>query len=318
MNYLRGILADLRERRLLPVAVVFAVALVALPVLLHKSPDSDSAAAPTAVTTTGAPGTAPGQTLVTLAALRTDSSLDTFDTKNPFRSLRPVPALTSPELLGSAPSSGGSSSGGSPSGGGSGGGDTGGFALPPTSPIAPPTSPPGDGGDDPTDNGNDDDDPTVTKTVFTHEVDLAFGTPSKVRRIRGIPRLSMLPSAQDPMLVFLGVDPSATKAVFLVDARLTQSGEGKCRDATCAFIELGVGNVHGFTDQDGTRYVVRLDQIRRVAVRAAASRLPPPSAEPLDETAGADAGSETGAAGTLVRRFMLPLFGDVVEVEVQR
>ncbi len=129
----------------------------------------------------------------------------------------------------------------------------------------------------------------------------------------------MLPSALDPMLVFLGVNTSATKAVFLVDARLTGSGEGKCRDAGCAFLELGVGNVHGFTDQDGKRYVLRLDQIRKVEVRAASSgRLPLPSAEQDDQAADGDDPKDPAAAGSVVRRFMSPLFGDQVEVEVQQ
>ena len=128
----------------------------------------------------------------------------------------------------------------------------------------------------------------------------------------------MLPSALDPMLVFLGVNTSATKAVFLVDARLTGSGEGKCRDAGCAFLELGVGNVHGFTDQDGKRYVLRLDQIRKVEVRAASSGAPLPSAEQDDQAADGDDQQDPAAAGSVVRRFMSPLFGDQVEVEVQQ
>jgi len=349
VNFLGGILTDLRERRLLPVAVALAIALLAVPLLLHKSA-ADSDAVTSAAQPTGIPPTGPDQPLVALATLRTDSKLETFNSKNPFDSPQPIPELTSPELLdtsssGGSPFSGGSSSGkdgGTGGDGGSGGGDTGGgdtgggSALPPTSVVAPPTSPPTDDGDDSPDEGagenGDDDEQTVTRTVFTHEVDLAFGSPGKLRTFRNIPRLSMLPSTEDPMLVFLGMDPSATKAVFLVDARLKQSGEGKCRDTACAFLELGVGNVHVFTDQDGTRYLTRLDQIRRVEVRAGASQTLRPSAGQGDESAEVGAGQETddtsetaraegqpeaAAAGQLVRRFISPLFGDLFVEKVQ-
>ena len=208
MNFFRGILADLRERKLLPVAVVLAVALVALPVLLHKSSRRPLGQRHRRRSDRRSAGHRTGAPLVTLAALRTNSDLDTFDTKNPFRSLRPVAELATPDLLADSGSGGSTTDGGS-------GGSRGRLerrlraGCPPSPPAGPPTTPPDDSGNVPPDDGGDD--PTVTKTVYTHEVDLSFGTPGNVRRVNGIPRLSMLPDAEDPLLVFLGVDPSATQ-----------------------------------------------------------------------------------------------------------
>lgn len=278
MNFLQGILTDLRERGLLPVAVALAVALFAVPVLLHKSADAGAPdAAIPAATPAGAPGAPSDQPLVALAALRTSSSLDTFDEKNPFRSLRPVPQLTSPELLTTAPSSGGSSSSGSAGGSGGGsslsigaiGGDGG------TSPVAPPTAPgapPSDGGDTPTDTGDDE---TLEKALFTHEVDIAFGRRGNTRNILGIRRLSMLPSSKQPLLVFLGVDPRATTAMFLVDGDVDQSGEGVCRPSRvdCRFLSLRVDDdqdEHLLLDAAGNEFYFRLREINRVAIEPAA------------------------------------------------
>ena len=341
MNFLGGILADLRERRLLPVAAALALALIAIPVLLLNSPDAGSDVGTSAATSTPSAGEDPP--LVALASLKTASTLNTFDSKNPFDSPQTVPELQAPGELAVPPAPGGSSSGdggsgdsgGVLSGGGGGGEDAGdGFGAPPDSPIVPPMSPPAgddDGQADDDDRGDDDsggddsggdDDQTVTRTVYTHEVDLSFGSPGDVRRIREVPRLALLPNREGPLLVFLGVNASATKTVFLVDARLTQSGEGRCRDAACSFIELGVGNVHAFTDLDGTRYLVRVDQIRKVEVRAGASEFPRGLGEAAraraGESADADEQRETDETGALVRRFLSPLFGDVVEEEVQQ
>src|ERR1700749_3936688 len=71
MNTVKGIVTDLRQRRLWPVALALVVALVAIPVLLHKSASSTPVAqlpatgAPTSLSTGGPAVTAaatPNQT----------------------------------------------------------------------------------------------------------------------------------------------------------------------------------------------------------------------------------------------------------------
>jgi len=281
VNLLGGILADLRERRLLPVAIALAVALVAVPLLLLKSTDTGTSAAPDLAS--GAPATASGPPLVALAALRTSSSLDTFVSKNPFDAPETVPELTSTDLLDTAPSSGGSSSSSSSGDGGGGfsssfggsssssstGGSSPAPTISPVSPISPPTDPatPPSGGGDPDGDGKT----TVTKALFTHEIDIAYGTRGKVRTIRDIRRLAMLPSAKQPQLVFLGVDPSATNAMFLVDGDFSQSGEGTCRPTpeNCRFLSLKVADdedEHLLLDEAQNEFYIRLRNIDRVMI----------------------------------------------------
>ena len=289
MNFLGGILADLRERRLLPVAIALTVALIAVPLLLLKSADAGTGATPVATTAGASATTAPRPPLVALAALRTSSSLDTFASKNPFASPDPVPELTSTDLLDTTPSSGGSSSSSSSSSGDGGGfsssfggsssssstgGSSGGSSSPaptisPVSPISRPTDPatPPSGGGDPDGDGKT----TVTKALFTHEIDIAYGTRGKVRTIRDIRRLAMLPSAKQPQLVFLGVDPSATNAMFLVDGDFSQSGEGTCRPTpeNCRFLSLKVADdedEHLLLDEAQNEFYIRLRNIDRVMI----------------------------------------------------
>jgi len=293
VNLLGGILADLRERRLLPVAIALAVALVAVPLLLLKSGDTGTSAAPDS--TSGAPATASRPPLVALAALRTSSSLDTFVSKNPFDAPETVPELTSTDLLDTALSSGGSgsgdgggsssSSGGgsiSSAGGGSGGsgesvGSIGGGSAPPSSPDAPPSS-----GDAPADG---DGETTLTKALFTHEIDITYAAGDEVRTIKDIRRLSLLPSTETPQLVFLGVDPTATTALFLVDGEFDQSGEGVCRPSpeNCRFLSLKVDDdqdEHLLLDSEQNEFYFRLRNIDRVMINPTAgasslSVLPP-------------------------------------------
>lgn len=295
MTFLDGILADLRERGLAPVAIALAVAVLAVPVLLHKSADGVEVADPSTAT---APGAEPDRPLVALAALRTASDLDTFDTKNPFRSLRPVAELTSTDVVAVQPSSGGSSPSGGDTGGGSSsfsGGSSfpssgGAPSSPPSDPVTPPPTtpgtaptnpaPPSGGGDKPsggpgkgqepapTDPGEEE---TVTKALFTHQISMAFARNDRERTIRGIRRLDLLPNSNNPLLAFLGVDPPAETAMFLVDGAVTQSGEGVCRPSPeeCRFLSLKVDDdqdEHTFTDEANNEYYFRLRDIERVLI----------------------------------------------------
>ena len=127
-------------------------------------------------------------------------------------------------------------------GGGDTGGDTGG----------------GDGGGE----------PTTETTEYTYVLDVTFANNGRTRKIKGMERLDMLPSAASPLLLFLGVSPDAGNAVFLVDSKLETAGEGSCEPskAECAFLYLGAGSEHMFTNEDGDSYRLRIDQIRKVKV----------------------------------------------------
>jgi glyoxylate utilization-related uncharacterized protein len=116
----------------------------------------------------------------------------------------------------------------------------------------------------------------------------------------------MLPNEDSPLLLFLGVSANAGNAVFLVDSTLDAAGEGKCkpRARECAFLYIGAGSEHEFTNDDGDSYTLRIDEIRKVRVdgsTAAASR--------KHKSARAAVGKPMAA-----RRFASPLIADLVTV----
>lgn len=264
---------DLREKRLAPVAVLLALALAAVPFVLRKSTEP----APVAPVATGSPSEDAQKSLAVKALQQSElpsSDLGVFDPRNPFKPLgRPeevtdtgkagVPAsdeAATPGATGgggdttsSAAGSGGPSGGGGggASGGGGGGGGGGSDSAPAPAPR----------------NRN-------PQKLYSYVVDIEFGKVGEERSRKGVKRLSLLPSKENPLLVFLGVKTDGKRAVFLTDSSLSQAGEGRCspdRD-TCTFLELqdvSSRNEHSFTDETGQRWRIVLVDIRRVEVKPA-------------------------------------------------
>ena len=108
---------------------------------------------------------------------------------------------------------------------------------------------------------------------FTYTVDATFDGPDGLRRYRNMPRLRMLPSENFPLLVFLGVDSAGQKAVFLVDSTVVMGeGEGTCSPSrsSCATLSLEPGERQAFTDGNGERYTIQIDQIRERSLASVA------------------------------------------------
>jgi len=283
---------DLLEKKLAPVAILLLAALIAVPTLLAKSPAAAPPPPPAAQTAATA-GASPNAPQLQPVAQLEASDLDTYSPTNPFA---PLPQLKTPEDLdvvsGSPP--GGdtagaevpaSTGGGGSTGGGStampdlGGSDTGsgGGSLPRF--IAPKRAP--------------------KATLYTYVVDLDFGPPGNERRRNGVARLQILPNAERPLLVFLGVSADSKQAVFLADSTASQSGEGRCEPdvETCTFIYLTTAtnrNEHVVTDSEGQDYLLRLRDIRRVKVedlkqREAARKKKANSSGARAETTGPEA-----------------------------
>jgi hypothetical protein len=123
-------------------------------------------------------------------------------------------------------------------------------------------------------------------------------------------KLDILPDRANPLLIFLGVTEKAGNAVFLVDSTLKAAGEGSCKPSKseCAFLYLGPGSEHEFTNEEGDSYTLRVDEIRRVKVgdgkkNAAASK--------KDNKKLAGAALEQPSPE---RRFSPPILADVVSV----
>jgi hypothetical protein len=252
---------------------------VAVPVVLSKPSETPAPPPPTA---RKAPDPKDLKALASVKLEQTDergSSLDMFDPSDPFRPPKKVTKRSNQDgdvastVAGETPSSGGDtgSTGETPS---TGGGTTG-------------------GGDAPT-----------TTVQYRYVVDLTFTSNGRTRHVKSMERLDMLPSQESPLLLFLGVTANAGNAVFLVDSTLEAAGEGKCkpRASECAFLYIGAGSEHEFTNEEGDSYTLRINEIRKVKVDgfAAASR---------SKSARAAIGSPTPR-----RRFLSPLLADVVSV----
>jgi hypothetical protein len=293
---------DLRAKRLWPVAAVLAVAVIAVPLVLMKSTESpDPAPVPTARKAPD-PKDLKAIASVTLdeSALEKGSSLNTFDPSDPFRPPKSV-TKASADTTGGAPStvtSGGDDAGSTGGGdiGSTGGGDTGFTGGGDTGSTG------GGGGDTGSTGGGG----TPTTVQYRYVVDATFSVNGRKRHIQGLERLDMLPSESSPLLLFLGVSANAGNAVFLVDSTLEAAGEGKCkpRARECAFLYIGAGSEHEFTNDDGDSYTLRIDEIRKVRVDGAAA-----AASRRHKSARAAVGRPVAS-----RRFVSPLIADLVTV----
>lgn len=264
MSFLRNVIRDLVERKLWPVALVLLVALVAVPVVLGGGGDAggdatDLAAAPAAggSSASGASGAAEVVSLEAQAAGRVNRPGHTRDpfVQHHLPKAAPAanPGATSVlKTLASALHP----TGGAPAG-------TGGGKLETTTPSVTTPKP---------NTTNDDQD------VYT--VKLTFGEAGSQKTYNNVARLTPLPSADDPLFVFLGLKSDGKSAVFLVDAGAVPSGDGKCEPSTedCEQVVLQKGDVEFFEVQSGTagvvQYELELKDIHKstAATKASAAR----------------------------------------------
>jgi hypothetical protein len=337
-NFLSDLWHDLREKRLWPLALVLLLALVAVPVVLSKSSEEPPAPAPAASDTREAPEPRELKGLAEVkleeASVGSGSSLDTFDPSNPFRPPSKVIEGSKAESAATASAGPGVSvASGSPpaaSGGGgasagdggssvvggltgagdtgvSGGGDTGVSGGGDTG-ADPEADPDGD------DTGGDTGGGETTTTQYRYVVDVTFRANERRRKIKAMERLDMLPNPESPLLLFLGITAGGGDAVFLVDSTLEAAGEGRCKPSgrECAFLHLGPGSEHEFTNEEGDSYTLRVDEIRRVklggARKAITSRMKSASRKKT-QAARAAVGQPDPR-----RRFTTPLLADVVIV----
>jgi hypothetical protein len=286
---------DLKEKRLWPVAVVLAAALVAVPVLLAKPASTPPAAAPVATAAGAKPDVLKQLAKVKLGDdLPGDgSTLGVFDPGDPFK---PPKGAIKAQSDGTSTDSGPNSGDTSATPGTDPGGTTGGT-----------TSPGGSPGGTPNTGGG-----TTTTTIpYKYVVDLTFTANGRTRHIKGMEKLEMLPNENAPLLIFVGVTPKGSDAVFLVDSTLEAAGEGRCKpsEAECAFALIGAGSRYMFTEDNGDTFTVRIDEIRKVKVDSGAN------------SAKADGSKARGAKARAAvgpnRRFVPPMLADVVVVATE-
>ncbi len=223
MNKLNSIFGALWEKRLLPVVIVLVIAVVAIPLLLLKDEKDQSSSdykppEPSALTS----ATLIDQSAVTLGEQVTKKGrLDAFSKKDPFVQ----------------------------KGLGKGGGKSSSGNVEPTEPGSGDTSAGGGSGDTSGGEGTDKSSGAGSGSgglkLYEKTVDLRFGlagskflTDDKLKN--NLSALSPLPSAKNPIIMYMGVSANSPSAVFLVDKNMIVTGEATCMpDKTqCRFLYM--------------------------------------------------------------------------------
>ncbi len=255
MPFLRNIVHDLVEKRLWPVAILLAAALVAVPMVLESDPEA--ASAPATSPSSGAPaGTA--DVLEAMALTKPERTRLRLDggPRNPFREpgsasrapsssssgpeRSPEPFSDLPQLTDTPSDSGGTSS-----------------DIPlldsvptvPTIPTTPTTS----------------EDPKQPSGVPTWTLDASFGPLDDLSELTAVGPGKGIPDNEEVLLIFLGSADGRT-ATFLLSSEATPQEGGTCTPSrrVCRELTLKVGHTAYFDVATGTgtkRYLLGVDKI---------------------------------------------------------
>jgi hypothetical protein len=214
MTFLKNLWADLVDKRLWPVLVVFAVALVAIPLVLLKSGGNSSSSAPP-IPSAAVPSA--NRSVVSVDGQATPRVKLTGSSRDPFRgrgnqsgtpSSAPASAASPATASSGSPTPSTSGTGSTGAGTGSTGstGNTGGGGGPTPVPSR------GSSGGGSSSHGS----------VFVR-----FGKSGGSQSKRVVHPLEALPSRKNPMVVFLG--EKSGRAVFLVSSDVVTSGKMQCK-----------------------------------------------------------------------------------------
>lgn len=241
--FLKNLYNDLRDRRLLPVAALLIVAILATPFLLGSSKKSGSSLPPIAAIE-GSEAREAAQLAVVPATpgLRDyRKRLRHLKPSDPFAQKFTKPVLKGAELQSESSTSGGSSTSTSTTRGEEGGGvvETGG-------------APPAGGGSNPGSQGGGKESPGSGPTkLYTYAIDIrimhtetqpdgsvAMGEPEERKGVRP---LTPLPGEKTPVVTFIGINPENGKALLMVSKAVTALfGEAECvaGTETCELLEI--------------------------------------------------------------------------------
>jgi hypothetical protein len=255
MSAITNVWRQLVQRRLWPVAILLIAALAAVPLVLAEAPE------PPAPTPAPADASAAGDAALALqpivaqasAADRAKRRKVLGSRKNPF-------GLPKSEEAGSAapPSSNGTTTAQAPSSSA----PSDGGATPPSSGGSPSAgSPAPSAPSDPT--------PAPTPETYAHnELTIRFGDATTGPERRTLKRLQPLPSAEAPVLIYLGVMADGKTAVFLIDHGIAAIGDGDCSPGpeTCATIGLREGETEFLDVKDETGAVTAQYQLDLIKI----------------------------------------------------
>jgi hypothetical protein len=255
MSIFEPILRDLRERRLWPVALVMVVALVAVPVLLSKSGQAAQTPAPTPPSPTASAATALPAISVTGAPAHSNLN---GNARDPFKQQKLKAAAaaktttttsTTSNTAAKTPTNGTSTT--STTTTATGGGSTTGTGTG-TTPAVIPT-------------GKTKPAPTGLTDTQSYRVTLAMtNSAGGIDTSDPLQRLSVLPNAQEPLLVELGVLKGGNRVLFAVQPQAAVSGPGVCTPGPvdCEILSLAPGRI----EQLSTQSVAGLVPLAKFAV----------------------------------------------------
>jgi hypothetical protein len=261
-QFLVDLFRDLRDRRLLPVAAVLLVGLVAVPVALSTSSGSSTASPAAAV------AIAPSEkdALAQAAVLSEDfgirdyrKRLERFKSTNPFKQQFKLPEVTSstlsePPATSTDTSSSTTSSGGATTATGATIGST--SSTSPSSSSTPSSPAPL---------------PAPEQEVLTHRIDVKVGLPGDLEKRENVKQLTLLPSKVTPVIAFLGASEDGKRALFLVSADVTAvAGDGDClpSPSNCSYLTLKEGDQATLDyPPDAATYALELVEIKEVLLK---------------------------------------------------
>jgi hypothetical protein len=242
---------DLRDRRLLPLALLLLAGVVAVPVLLSRSSGAAVPAPPAASSVPeGAIETQPAVLTEGVGIRDYRKRLEALKSSNPFaqRFAAPDVAGEAASLTPSLPTGGGGSAT-------SAGGGSGASSQPVESERVPAPEP--------------------EVRFLTHRVDVKVGPEGDLDTREGVRALAVLPSRDTPVVSYLGTNEGGDRALFLVSGDVTAvDTDGRCMpsSADCQFLVLEEGERAKLDyGPDATTYVLRLMRINSVPLRDGAN-----------------------------------------------
>jgi hypothetical protein len=268
---LRDLYRDLRDRRLLPVVIALAVAIVAVPFLLGGGGSEPvPPSGPAATREAGAGGADPLSPVVLadVPGLRDyRKRLDEFHSRDPFKQ----------QMTGSKTAQGGAGNLEDTGGSSSGGGSTALGSTPDTATSSPTTdtgsptdtgtsTPPSSPGNSGGDHGQKPPEERIVKTT----IDVRVGRAGKTKVLRDVESLQFLPGDKRPVVQFVEGDRDGTHAAFVVSADVTKSsGDGNCDPGRndCQYLLMKKGDLQTFVYGDKQEtYRLQLLAINRTTV----------------------------------------------------
>jgi hypothetical protein len=269
VSAVRGLLRDLVERKLWPLAVLLLAAAVAVPIYLGR-PAADATVAAVGQQANAAK---PSKAAVSIEDQASDDERP-GGVRNPFKQLHVPKAPKAPTTPKTPAAAVPSTSGGS-------GGDG----------SQPPLGPSGSGGSGGT--GGDKPAPKPAgDPLDVYHLSLRFGRAeaSQLKTYHDVARLSPLPTADNPFFVYTGVLKDGKTAVFLLSSDATATGDGHCKPSpkSCQTIEVKEGDTEFFDlTVNGEAVQYQLDVVR-VFKKGASSAVAAAASHERHSDAGAD------------------------------